>query len=207
LIVTQESYEKAAYILHFDLPSEQFKFLYDVEKDEDPIKVIKSMAANKIASCRLISTRQLHALGLASSQSVLLIPAGTTDKTIDDVITIVEANYTAINSLLVGFKLPSIGMPFIRKVPIVKFQFTLFKEMAEKQLMNRINEQLNNLATKINELTALEDKKKKQYKSRYQNEIKEIDEMRDLAKKLDIEADDKFDLLIAMYRKAISVVT
>src|SRR5437899_7744670 len=124
-----EDMVKQAYILHFDIPSEGFKFLYDTSKDEDSIKLIKAAAKNKIATCRLISSRQLHVLGLASSESVLLIPASTTDETIDTAIKTVEENYRAINDLLVGFNLPSIGMPFIRKVPIVKFQFTMFKEM------------------------------------------------------------------------------
>ena len=199
--------ELYGYVLAYDLPSEGFKFLYDSSKDEDSIKLIKSTAINKIASCRLVSTRQLQKLGLPYSQSVLLVPVGTTDKTIDDVTTLIETNYSVINSLLVGFNLPTIGTPFIRKIPIVKFQFTLFREVAHKKLMERLDEQLNNLADKIKELTTLEEKKQRQYKSRYQNEIKEVENLKDLAKKLDIEADEKFNLLQSMLRKCVSIVS
>jgi hypothetical protein len=199
--------EQVAFMVVYDIPSEGFKFLQKTDKDTEPIKHIKTDAIHHISSVRLTATRWLHDLGLPSSNSVLLIPAGTTDETIDQTVINVEKKYKELNEYLKVLGLQEIGSPFIRKVPIVRFQFSLFRDMAEKNLRDKLDQQLDNLAHKLNELSNLEDAKKKSLSSRYKYEMKEIDDMKELAKRLDINVDDKFELLTALVSKAISVVS
>ena len=205
--IKPEGMEKTAWIIHWDIPSEGFKFLKPTDKDSPAEKTIKSAMFNKIASVRLQSANKLYELGLPSSNSVLLVPNTVIEQEIDNIIASIEEQYKNMNKMLVASGLLEIGQPFIRKVPIVKFQFTIFKEMAERKLMVRLDESLTHLAKKINELVTLEEDKKKQHAARYKNEIKDIEEMREMAKKLGIVADDKFDLLNTMFKKAISVVS
>src|SRR3972149_6512673 len=116
--IKPEEYTKQAYIVHYDLPSEGFSFLKPTDIDSPAEKMIKSTMFNKIASTRLKSTYKLHGLGLPSSNSVLLIPAITTEREIDDIINAVDESYKGMNKLLVASGLSEIGQPFIRKVPI-----------------------------------------------------------------------------------------
>lgn len=201
-----EGHELSAWIAHFDIPSEGFAFLKADPKDDANTARIKKMAYTKVQSCRVKSSNMLHRLGLPASNSVLLIPNTVSERSIDETILTVEKEYKSVNDILKDLGLQSVGEPYIRKVAIVKFQFTAFRDMAERQLMERIDQTLNTLAKKINELVNMDDAKKRSAKSRYNSELKEIDEMRDLAKKLSIEGEDKFNLLESMYRKALSVV-
>jgi hypothetical protein len=204
--IKTENSEKTGWLVHYDLGSEARAVLYKTEKDDPATKSIKFIATNKIAAVRLKSTTMLHSLGLPSSNSVLLIPADVAEDSIDGVIKSVDKHYKELNELLVTYGLPEIGQPFIRKVAIVKFQFSVFQDMAQRKLMDRLDDQLNHLAEKIHELSSLEEKKKRATASRYKNELKNIEEMKDLAKKLGIVADEKFDLLSDMFKEAIKKV-
>src|SRR5438552_3730320 len=187
-----EEFQKTAFICHYDIPSEGFAFLRENSIDSPQEKLMKKMAYTKITSCRVKSADRLHALGLPSSNSVILIPSSIPEQTIDDAITQTEKDYNQLNELLKSVGLPSVGSPYIRKVAIVKFQFTTFKEMAERKLMERLDGAMDTLSKKINEISALADERKKSaVASRYRGELKDIQSMRDLAAQLGINADEK----------------
>src|SRR5207249_6551443 len=133
-----ESHEKQAYILSWDIPSEGFAFLRENSHDSDQEKIVKKMAFTKVTSCRVKSADRLHALGLPSSNSVILIPSSIPEQAIDDAITQTEKDYNQLNELLKSVGLPSVGNPYIRKVAIVKFQFGVFRDMAERKLIERL---------------------------------------------------------------------
>jgi hypothetical protein len=205
--VKSEGYERQGYILAWDIPSEGFSFLKTSDKDLPEQKTIKKTAFTKVTAVRIKSGNRFHSIGLPATNSVILIPHSTSDETVDNIISQTEKDYTQLNELLATWGLPSVGKPDIHKIAIVKFQFTKFRDMAEKNLRDKLDQQLDNLAHKINELSQLEDNKKKSFASRYKQEKREIDEIRDLAKRLDINVDDKFELLEALVSKAISVVS
>src|SRR5438477_44853 len=97
------------------------------------------------------------------------------------------------------YDIPSEGFAFLRENSI---------DSPQEKLMKRLDGAMDTLSKKINEISALADERKKSaVASRYRGELKDIQSMRDLAAQLGINADEKFNLLESLTRKAISVVS
>jgi hypothetical protein len=124
---------------------------------------------------------------------------------IDKVIEEVDKIYTKINENLIKEGFEPIGKPLIKKIALIEKQVIELKELAEKQLVLKLEEKIDKMAMLISEIEDIvEDEKKKKVLYNLRSEDRELKELEKIAKELGIEASNQFALLSSLINQAIS---
>jgi hypothetical protein len=183
--------EVKGYIIPYDLPSENFLFLKN------------SKLVSKIRNERIRAIYYLHSLGVLATNSVILVPTSKVDK-IDKVIEKVNNIYNELNIEVKKELNRELGKPIIKKVPIVETQFLSFKELAEKQLKERLDSKIESLSKLLNEIENIteEEKRKRIANNLYKTE-REVNELEKIAKELGLESNHKFSLISELIYQAL----
>jgi histidyl-tRNA synthetase len=196
------------YIVPYDIPSENLKELLNMENDNEEAKNKKTWAKNTIRSKRVIATNLLHSLGILTTNSVVLVPK-TNENKIDSTIQKVREIYNELNNLLEKEGFDKLGEPIIKKIPLMQQQIGELKELAEKQLIQRLNERIDQLASLISEISNMisnrvEEEKRRRMIYNLRKEEATVKEIERMAKELNIEADNQFSLLSSLISQAIN---
>jgi flagellin-specific chaperone FliS len=183
--------EVKGYIIPYDLPSENFLFLKN------------SKLVAKIRNERIRAIYYLHNLGVLATNSVILVPTSKVDK-IDKVIDKVNEIYNSLNAEVKKELNKELGKPIIKKIPIVYSQFLSFKELAEKQLKEKLDNKIESLSKLLNEIENItdEEKRKRIAQNLYKTE-REISELEKIAKELGLESNHKFSLISELIAQAL----
>jgi len=200
------SFEVKGIIVPYDLPSENVLPLMPSEGDSDEDVKRKGILKEFIRTSRIRATYYLHRLGILATNSVILVPVSKI-KEVDSTIQKVNEIYKEVNSRLEKEGFSPIGYPIIKKIPIVQTQIIGFKELAERQLKQKLDEKIESIAKLIQKIKeGIEEGKLKKIKYNVNRTRKEIEDLEKIAKELGIEADDKFSLLGEMIGKAIEML-
>lgn len=198
--------EVRGYVVPYDLPSENI--LTFVEKDEDLEEVKKKKAEMRdyVRAKRVQATGYLHSLGVLATNSVVLVPASRV-ALIDRVIEEVNTIYNEVNKRLQNEGFEPLGFPVVKKIPMVQTQIVSFKELAQKQLKEKLDRKIEDIATLIQKLQeGVEEAKVKKIGYNLNRTKKEIDNLEKVAQELGIEVDNEFALLSQMIDQAIQVL-
>jgi len=155
---------------------------------------------------RVQATSRLHGLGVLSTNSVVLVPTSRVDK-IDEVIREVNGIYEEVNLRLEEKGFIGVGMPIIRKIPIVQTQIISFKELAERQLKDKLDKKIDQIASLIQEIQeGVEEGKARKIKYGLNRSLKELSNLEEIARELEIETNHQFALLGEMINQAIGIL-
>jgi len=199
-------YEIKAYVVPYDLPSENMLAFAKKDEDSDELAKQKAELREYIRAERVKATYYLHGLGVLATNSVVLVPTSKV-KMIDAVIQKVDEIYRGVNKRLEEEGFTPIGYPIIKKIPIVQTQVISFKELAERQLKQRLDEKIDSIANLINKLQeGVEGGKAKSVKYSLNRTRRELENLEAIAKELGIDVSEKFALLAEMINQAIETL-
>jgi hypothetical protein len=115
--------------------------------------------------------------------------------------------YKEVNEKLEKEGFAQVGMPIIKKIPMVQTQIVGFKDLAEKQLKEKLDKKIDDLATLIQKLQeGVEEGKARSIRYNLNSLRKEIDNLEQVAKELGIETDNQFALIGQLINQAIEVL-
>ena len=173
-------------ILVYDLPSENQKKL----EDESAKIAVKNV--------RIASIRLLHRLGLPSTESVILVPANNREEA-ERAIEEVKQRYAELSERL-GI---DVGKPLIRLLQLEREQSETFRELAERRLLERIDEaidRISDILEVIDEIT--EEAKIKKLKNNIRRLRREFNTIANLARTLGIDVRRDMDYLMNLIDQA-----
>lgn len=178
---------EGAYIVAYDLPSENVKDLSDVEAKE------------KVRNVRVGAVLKLHSLGIMCTESVILVPSGKAEK-IDSVINEVYSDYEELNKWLETKGFVTLNTPLIRKIKLTAEQKEDFKELAERRVKEKLDEVIESLTNLLNEIeNIIEEEKLRRIERNLRRQERELERLEVFCKELGIEANHKFELLSQLY--------
>jgi len=126
---------------------------------------------------------------------------------IDEVIKKVRGIYEEVNQRLAKEGYFKVGMPVIRKIPMVQTQIVGFKELAERQLKAKLDKKIDQIANIIQKIQeGVEEGKAKKIRYNLNRTQRELENLEEIAKELGIETDDQFALLGEMITQAIETL-
>jgi DNA-binding transcriptional regulator GbsR (MarR family) len=106
---------------------------------------------------------------------------------IDKVVDEVNRIYKEVNEKLEKEGFAQVGMPIIKKIPMVQTQIVAFKDLAEKQLKEKLDKKIDDLASLIQKLQeGVEEGKARSIKYNLNGMRKEIDNLEQVAKELEL---------------------
>ena len=139
---------------------------------------------------------------MPATSSVILVPYSKTNR-IDEVIAKVNEIYREVNEALRREGFSSIGLPVIKKIPIVETQLISFRDLAERQLKERLDEKIEELVEMIQRIKeGLGEAKAKKIKHDLKGLRREMDSLEKIANELGIEA-SQFALIGQLINQAI----
>ena len=205
-MLEETDYTIKGFVVPYDLPSENIFFLREKDGETKEEKKKREEIRDYVRAKRIQATSYLHSLGVLATNSVILVPTSRVKK-IDEVIRKVQEIYEEVNKRLVKEGYDKIGVPIIKKIPMVQTQIVSFKELAERQLKEKLDkkiDQIANLISKIEE--GVEEGKAKKIRYNLNRTKKELENLEEIAKELGIETDDQFALLSEMIDQAIETL-
>jgi hypothetical protein len=204
--VEEYKFEVKGYVVPYDLPSENVYYLRENSKETEEEKKKREELRDYVRAKRVQATYYLHGLGVLATNSVVLVPesrANMIDKVVDEVNRI----YKEVNEKLEKEGFAQVGMPIIKKIPMVQTQIVGFKDLAEKQLKEKLDKKIDDLATLIQKLQeGVEEGKARSIRYNLNGMRKEIDNLEQVAKELGIETDNQFALIGQLINQAIEVL-
>jgi uncharacterized protein involved in propanediol utilization len=204
--VEEYKFEVKGYVVPYDLPSENVFQLRENEKETAEEKKKREELRDYVRAKRVQATYYLHQLGVLATNSVVLVPQSRAHL-IDEVIEEVDKIYNEVNARLEKEGFFQIGMPIIKKIPMVQTQIVDFKDLAEKQLKEKLDKKIDDLASLIQKLQeGVEEGKARSIRYNLNSMKKEIDNLEQVAKELGIETDNQFALLAQMINQAIEIL-
>jgi len=202
----EEGFEVKGYVVPYDLPSENIFFLRPRDGETEEERKKRENIRDYVRAKRVQATSYLHSLGVLATNSVVLVPTSKVEK-IDETVKRVQKIYEEVNQKLMKEGYDKIGMPIIKKIPMVQTQIVSFRELAERQLKAKLDkkiDQIANLISKIEE--GVEEGKAKKIRYNLNRTKKELENLEEIAKELGIETDDQFALLSEMIDQAIETL-
>jgi hypothetical protein len=194
------------YVVPYDLPSENVSFLMPQEDEDEEAKMRKRVLRDFVRAKRVQATNYLHSLGVLATNSVILVPASRIDR-IDEAIRKVQEIYEEINGRLEREQFSKLGVPVVKKIPMVQTQVIGFRDLAEKKLRERLDEKIDDLASLIQKLQeGVEEAKARSIKYNLNATRREFENLEQIARELGIEAGSQFQLLGEMIDQAIQIL-
>jgi hypothetical protein len=204
--IEEYKFEVKGYVVPYDLPSENVYYLRENSNETEREKKKREELRDYVRAKRVQATYYLHSLGILATNSVVLVPESRADK-IDKVIDEVNRIYKEVNERLEKEGFASVGMPIIKKIPMVQTQIVGFRDLAEKQLKEKLDKKIDDLATLIQKLQeGVEEGKARSIRYNLNSLRKEIDNLEQVAKELGIETDNQFALLGQLINQAIEIL-
>jgi hypothetical protein len=195
--------EEIAYIVPYDIPSENFLQFKESQADSEDVKALKQKMLNYVKAQRIKATYYLHSLGVLCTNSVVLVPKSKSNE-IDQVISKVEEIYRETNKTLLESGFNEIGRPIVKKIAITQQQLVPLRELAEKRLMEKIDEKIDEIARLLNEIESITDEEKKKRLERNLMKMrKENEDIEEIAKELCLKCLPKTQVLGALIAKAL----
>jgi len=204
--VEEYKFEVKGYVVPYDLPSENVYYLRENEKETEEEKEKRERVRDYVRAKRVQATYYLHQLGVLATNSVVLVPESRV-KMIDEVIDEVNNIYVEVNKRLEAEGFAPVGMPIIKKIPMVQTQIVGFKDLAEKQLKERLDKKIDDLAVLIQKLQeGVEEGKARSIRYNLNSMKKEFDNLEQVARELGIETDNQFALIGQLINQAIEIL-
>jgi hypothetical protein len=204
--VEEYKFEVKGYVVPYDLPSENVFQLRENDNESAEERKKREELRDYVRAKRVQATYYLHQLGVLATNSVVLVPQSRANL-IDEVIEEVDKIYNEVNERLEKEGFFKIGMPIIKKIPMVQTQIVDFKDLAEKQLKEKLDKKIDDLASLIQKLQeGVEEGKARSIRYNLNSMRKEIDNLEQVAKELGIETDNQFALLAQMINQAIEIL-
>jgi cobalamin biosynthesis Mg chelatase CobN len=198
------SSEETAFIVPYDIPSENFLQFQINHYDDVRAKELKAKIKDYVRASRVKATYYLHGLGILCTNSVVLVPKSKAND-IDRVISKVEEIYKEVNERLKKEGFNEIGKPIIKKIPITQNQLVQLRELAERKLLEQLEEKINSVAKLINEIEEIVEKDRKERIKKNLSELKrENENIERIAKELGINVNAKISVLGALISKALN---
>jgi hypothetical protein len=195
--------EEIAYIVPYDIPSENFLQFKESQADSEDVKALKQKMLNYVKAQRIKATYYLHSLGVLCTNSVVLVPRSKSNE-IDQAISKVEEIYRETNETLVKNGFNEIGKPVVKKIAITQQQLVPLRELAEKRLMEKIDEKIDEMARLLSEIENITDEEKKKRLERNLMKMrKENEDIEEIAKELGLKCLPKTQVLGALIAKAL----
>lgn len=202
----EERWEIKGYVVPYDLPSENIFFLRPRDGETKEEKKKREEIRDYVRAKRVQATGYLHSLGVLATNSVVLVPASRVEK-IDETVKKVQKIYEEVNQKLMKEGYDKIGMPIIKKIPMVQTQIVSFKELAERQLKAKLDKKIDQIANIIQKIEeGVEESKAKKIRYNLNRTQRELNNLEQIAKELGIETDDQFSLLGEMINQAIETL-
>jgi len=199
-------WEIRGYVVPYDLPSENVFFLRPREKESEEEGDKREKMRDYVRAKRVQATGYLHRLGVLATNSVILVPTSRIEL-IDKTIERVQGIYEGVNEKLEANGFLRVGMPVIRKIPIVYTQLVSFRELAERQLRRKLDKKIDDLALLIQKLyEGVEEGKVKRVRYGLNKAQRELESLEEIAKELGISVDNQFALLGEMIKQAINIL-
>ena len=199
-------FEVKGYVVPYDLPSENVYYLRENEKETAEERKKREEVRDFVRAKRVQATYYLHSLGVLATNSVVLVPESRA-KLIDKVIEEVNRIYVEVNERLEKEGFAAIGLPIIKKIPMVQTQIVGFRDLAEKQLKEKLDRKIDDLALLIQKLNeGVEEGKAKSIRYNLNSLRKEMENLEEIAKELGIETDNQFALVAQLINQAIEIL-
>jgi len=198
--------EIKGYVVPYDIPSENVNMFREFKDDPKDVKAKKRELRRYVRSKRVMATYYLHSLGVLATNSVVLVPTSRKDR-IDKVVSRVMGIYGEVKEKLKKEGFNFLGAPIIKAIPIVQTQLISFKDLAEKQLKERLDKQIDNVATLIEKIKeGIEEAKAKRLKYQLKRTVRDLEDLEKVAKELGLSTDNQFVLLGELIGQAIGLL-
>jgi len=205
-VLEEVDYTIKGFVVPYDLPSENVFFLRPRDGETEDEKKKRENIRDYVRAKRVQATSYLHSLGVLATNSVVLVPASRVEK-IDETVKRVREIYEEVNERLAKEGYYKVGMPIIKKIPMVQTQIIGFKELAERQLKEKLDKKIDQIANIIQKIQeGVEEGKAKKIRYNLNRTKKELENLEEIAKELGIETDDQFALLGEMINQAIETL-
>ena len=198
--------EVKAYVLAYDLPSEYRSDYYKPATDKEAENHAKAKEAMRIIrATRIKATSRLYACGLPASNSVIVVPTKKLEeaqKAIDEV----KAMYAELSQKLREMGFPTLPEPLICIIPQVEVQVVSWASLAEREISRKLDNMIESMAKKMEEIGELEAKKAKAMKYKLRAQMRELKSIEEMAEELGIDVKGKVELLSSMIAEAIEAL-
>jgi len=202
----ERGFEVRGYVVPYDLPSENVSFLRPQRGESEAEKKRREMIRDLVRAKRVQATGYLHSLGVLATNSVILVPTSRVER-IDEIIEGVQGIYEEVNEALEKEGFYRVGMPVIKKIPMVQTQIVSFKLLAERQLKEKLDKKIDDIAELIQKIQeGVEEAKAKKIRYGLNRTRKEIENLEEIAEELGIKTDNQFALLGEMINQAIGIL-
>lgn len=187
----KESEMQEGFIVAYDLPSENRK------------EIVDSEAYTLVRATRVYSVYRLHSLGVECTESVIMVsPSMNSEvsKTIENV----YGKYRELNRRLKSKGLTELPEPLIKTIKLTSEQKIDFKTLAERRLKEKLDEAIERLANLLEEVeNIVEEEKKKRIEYNVNRQRKELERVKKYAEELNLECNNKFELLEQLYSRVV----
>ena len=204
--VEEAKMETKAYVLAYDLPSEYRSDYHKPATDTEAENHAQAkMAVKLIRATRIKATARLYACGLPASNSVIVVPTKKLEeaqKAIDEV----KAMYAELSAKLKEMGFPALPEPLICLIPQVEVQVVSWASLAEREISRKLDNMIESMAKKMEEIGELEAKKAKSLKYKLRAQLRELADIEGMAKELGIDISGKAQLLSSMIKEAIEAL-
>jgi len=198
--------ETKAYVLAYDLPSEYRSEYYKPAQDREAVNHAKAKEAMRlIRAVRIRATSRLYSCGLPASNSVIVVPTKYVERA-RAVIEEVKGFYRELSKKLEEMGFPGLPEPLIVLIPQVEVQVISWASLAERELSRKLDNMIESMAKKLEEIGELEAKKAKAMKYKLRAQLRELADIESMAKELGIDIEGKVQLLTSMIREAIEAL-
>jgi len=118
----------------------------------------------------------------------------------------VKKLYEELSAKLKEMGFPTLPEPLICIIPQVEVQVVSWASLAEREISRKLDNMIESMAKKMEEIGELEAKKAKAMKYKLRAQLRELTDIESLAKELGIDTSGKAQLLSSMIREAIETL-
>jgi len=177
--------------------------VYDLVS-ENNLRLSARELKDMVRSVRVMCTQRLHSLGVMCTESVILVSPDREGR-IQEVLDYVNNKYNELFEELRRFNVEIERRPLIRVLDTTAEQFDTFRELAERQLIARIDESVERVSQVLESLAEIVDRVQRQrVRSRLMDLRREWVRILEASRQLQLRTADDVEYLLELIEQGLS---
>jgi len=177
--------------------------VYDLVS-ENNLRLTTRELKDMVRSVRVTCTQKLHGLGVMCTESVILV-SPSQERRIQEVLDYVNSKYSELFEELRRFNVEIERRPLIRVLDTTAEQFDAFRELAERQLISRIDESIERINQILEGLAEIVDRAQRQrIRSRLMDLRREWTRILEASRQLQLRTADDVEYLLELIEQGLS---
>lgn len=177
--------------------------VYDLVS-ENNVRLVSRELRDKVRTVRVLCTEKLHSLGVMCTESVILV-SPSCENEIEDAINYVNRKYEELFRELEAYGVSIEWRPIIRVLDTTVEQFEAFRELAERQIVSRIDEtveRINQILESLVEIT--ETAQRRRIRARLLDLRREWRRLREATTQLQLRSASDVEYVLELIDQALS---